>query len=86
MSKYVLGIFRGPKMPKPAAAPAAPIDNGAAQRKRDAAAKAAEAEALAGGRRSTMVSGIQDEDAIGILGGPQPARVRGTAAGFLSQL
>lgn len=71
----------GPSMPAPQAVPNNPVDDSAARKARDDAASAAQAEALAGGRRSTMVSGIKDEDQK-LGSGAAPSRKR--ASQYLS--
>ncbi len=82
LARFLTPAFGGgPSMPSPAAVPTNPADDSAARKARDDAASAAQAEALAGGRRATMVSGLKDsEENIqdNTLGGPR-ARTRSAA-------
>jgi hypothetical protein len=71
----------GPKMPKVQPVAANPVDDSAAREARSNAATAAQAEALAGGRRATMVSGMEGQDEQEALGG---AKSRKRASGYLS--
>ena len=58
------GLFGSPSAPTPAPVPVAPsaADNAAAQAVRDNAARAAQAEMLQNGRRSTIVAGAKIAD------------------------
>jgi hypothetical protein len=81
-----LPVFRlefggGPKMPKPQPVAANPEADAKAREERANAASAAQAEAMAGGRRQTMVSGIKDEEQS-LGGGLSPSRKR--ASQYLS--
>lgn len=56
---FMSTLFGGAKAPAPMPVPVSPQVDAAAQAARENAARAAMADQLAGGRRSTMVGGMQ---------------------------